>query len=938
MNSHLLHHLEPNSDFYNDAENRSIFSNMVTQASNRQNHMIYQNNNDSLSKSNNVDCRNKTRTITPTFVSQHLRPTRIPSDSVSKCELDICTELSPDMEFENMEVYSLPQGGTIINPNNTLNSHENTTIRQRLVSTRLPPHLYKGNLVRCKDSQSEIPQNNEIYFQNKIHRPKQFGGSNLKPSDQTFVFSDKRSSQKYKNKLGIFQSKNNRKETKTVKVQSSPNKPIASTNEIIDIYDDNTCERRVIDIPNTEPILERKKRVQVTEEIQNYHGREGLRGTQGHCSYEISDLSFENALTKYYNEDSSQLICISPKSTKHDTTDNLESENKNYVEMNIISQPELSENCESLFTKTQDYGQNDESCLTQKETVKSKSSNIPPDKFNRSCQGMENLRLFHNFEVDDLFSSTDGPFENHEPNVVKEIQTCGTKHQIISDKILTQNFDPRRSFQHLFPTPFEQKQEEQNYKGEVQAFHSFEEEKTEPNMLNLLLPENLAKQDQEIKDNLILTDNFDIEGLFTQQNKHQPKSVQIHTSGKLKSNVHSNINNDNLVTPILPKHKTSPHYSNTKTFISETETLNDIPSPIHNKSTKIEVHSVDDGIKMSFSELVVQDTSLVSIKEKKSQIKDKTTSKSMKSHEFRTKLEQKLANRCLDKINEENSTEDTFTLLFENYDTDKLSTHIAAKQEKVSKYFLDTKIQNLKTDAESSKLTESHNKRRIQLNNQDLNYPRIKRKTASDVSTTASDSHPNQVNKTAMMKQATIFDCKKFFSPDSKERIKMKTDSQIQSSNNTKHCLQFDNFKKPQALNNKLNMSTKSTNKQCNTKTTQFNNKTNTLSEQKTDMTSVDGQCSIFQSNYHETNFEKKSAPSKINQTSFNKTQSDKRTWPSDASKLKKKPRFTAPVIASHSTSKVNKLVYETFKGIYNVPSFLIYSFYKKEHFQVPNK
>lgn len=857
-------------------------------------------------------------------MSQHLRPTGIPSDSVSKCVLDICTELSPDMEFEDMEVYSLPQDGTIINPNNTLNSHENTTIRQRLVSTHLPP----------QQTQSEIPQNNEIYFQNKIHRPKQFGASNLKPSDQTFVFSDRRSSPKYKNKLGIFQSKNNRKETKTVKLQSSPNKPIASTNDIIDIYDGNTCERRVIDTPNRELILERKKRVKDTEEIQHCHGREGLRGTQGHCSYEISDLSFENALTKYYNEDSSQLICISPKSTKYDTTDNLESENKNYVEMNTTSQPELSENCESLFTKTQDYGQNYESCLTQKETVKSKSSNIPPGKFNRSCQGIENSRLFHYFEVDDLFSSTDGPFENHKPNAIKEIQTCGTKHQIISDKILTQNFDPR-SFQHLFPTPFEQKQEKQNYKGEVKVFHSFEEEKTKPNMLNLLLPKNLAKQDQEIKDNLILTDNFDVEGLFTQQNKHQPKSVQIHTSGKLKSNVHSNINNDNLVTPILPKYKTSPHYSNTKTFISETETLNDIPSPIHNKSTKIEVHSVDDGIKMSFSELMVQDTSLVSIKEKKSQIKDKTTSKCMKSHKA---LEQKVSHRCLGKLNEENNTEDAFTLLFENYDTDKLSTHIAAKQEKISKYFPVTKIRNLKTNAEYSKLTESHNNRRIQLNNQDLNYPRIKSKTSADVNTTASDSHPNQVNKTAMMKQATIFDCKKFFSPDSKERIKMKTDSQIQSSNNTKHRLQFGNFKKPQALNKKLNKSTKSTKKQCNTKRTPFNNKTNTLSEQKTDMTSVDGQCTIFQSNYHETNFKKKSAPSKINQTSFNKTQSDKRTWPSDASKLKKKPRFTAPVIASHSTSKVNKLVYETFKGIYNVPSFFIYSFYKKEHFQVSNK
>lgn len=839
-------------------------------------------------------------------MSQHLRPTGIPSDSVSKCVLDICTELSPDMEFENMEVYSLPQGGTIINPNNTLNSHENTTIRQRLVSTRLPPQLYKYNLLRCKETQSEIPQNNETYFQNKIHRPKQFGASNLKPSDQTFVFSDRRSSPKYKNKLGIFQSKNNRKETKTVKLQSSPNKPIASTNDIIDIYDGNTCERRVIDTPNRELILERKKLVKDTEEIQNCHGREGLRGTQGHCSYKISDLSFENALTKYYNEDSSQLICISPKSTKYDTTDNLESENKNYVEMNITSQPELSENFESLFTKTQDYGQNYESCLTQKETVKSKSSNIPPDKFNRSCQGMENSRLFHNFEVDDLFSSTDGPFENHKPNAIKEIQTCGTKHQISSDKILTQNFDPR-SFQHLFPTPFEQKQEEQNYKGEVKVFHSFEEEKTKPNMLNLLLPENLAKQDQEIKDNLILTDNFDVEGLFTQQNKHQPKSVQIHTSGKLKSNVHSNINNDNLVTPILPKYKTSPHYSNTKTFISETETLNDIPSPIHNKSTKIEVHSVDDGIKMSFSELVVQDTFLVSIKEKKSQIKDKTTSKSMKSNEA---LEQNVAHRCLGKLNEENNTEDAFTLLFENYNTDKLSTHIAAKQERISKYFPVTNIRNLKTNAENRKLTESHNKRRIQQNNQDLNYPRIKSKTSADVSTTASDSHPNQVNKTAMMKQATIFDCKKSSSPDSKERIQMNTDSQIQSSNNTKHCLQFGNFKKPQALNKKLNMSTKSTNKQYNTKTRQFNNKTNTL-----------------------FNFIKKSAPSKIN-----KTQSDKRTWPSDALKLKKKPSFTAPVIASHSTSKVNKLVYETFKGIYNVPSFFIYSFYKKEHFQFSNK
>lgn len=864
-------------------------------------------------------------------MSQHLRPTGIPSDSV----LDICTELSPDMEFEDMEVYSLPQGGTIINPNNTQNSHENTTIRQRLVSTCLPPQLYKSNLLRCKETQSEIPQNNEIYFQNKIHRPKQFGACNLKPSDQTFVFSDRRSSPQYKNKLGIFQSKNNRKEAKTIKLQSSPNKPIASTNDIIDIYDGNTCERRVIDTPNRELILERKKRVKDTEEIQNCHGREGLRGTQGHCSYEISDLSFENALTKYYNEDSSQLICISPKSTKYYTTDNLESENKNYVEMNITSQPELSENCESLFTKTQDYGQNYESCLTQKETVKSKSSNIPPDKFNRSCQGMENSRLFHNyFEVDDLFSSTDGPFENHKPNAIKEIQTCGTKHQIISDKILTQNFDPR-SFQHLFPTPFEQKQEEQNYKGEVKVFHSFEEEKTKPNMLNLLLPENLAKQDQEIKDNLILTDNFDVEGLFTQQNKHQPKSVQIHTSGKLKSNVHSNINNDNLVTHILPKYKTSPHYSNTKTFISETETLNDIPSPIHNKSTKIEVHSVDDRIKMSFSELMVQDTSLVSIKEKKSQIKDKTTSKSMKSHKA---LEQKVVHRCLGKLNEENNTEDAFTLLFENYDTDKLSKHIAVKQEKISKYFPVTMIRNLKTNAEYSKLTESHNKRRIQLNNQDLNYPRIKSKTSADVSTTANDSHPNQVNKTAMMKQATIFDCKKFFSPDSKERIKMKTDSQTQSSNNTKHCIRFGNFKKPKALNNKLNMSTKSTNKQCNTNRTPFNNKTNTLSEQKTDMTLVDGQCTIFQSNYHETNFKKKSAPSEINQTSFNKTQSDKRTWPSDASKLKKKPRFTAPVIASHSTSKVNKLVYETFKGIYNVPSFFIYSYYKKEHFQVSNK
>lgn len=929
MNSHLLHHLEPNSDFYNDTENLSTFSNMVTQTSNRENHMIYQNNNDSLSKSNNVDCRNKIRTVTPTFMSQHLRPTGVPSDSVSKCVLDICTELSPDMEFENMED-SLPQGGIIINPNNTLNSHENTTIRQRLVSTRLPPQLYKCNLLRCKETQSEIPQNNEIYFQNKIHRPKKFGTSNLKPSDQTFVFSDKRSSSKYKNKLGIFQSKNNRKETKTVKLQSSPNQPTAFTNGIIKINDGNTCERRVIDIPNRELILERKKRVQVTEEIQNCHGREGLRGTQRHCSYEISDLSFENALTKYYNEDSSQLICISPKSTKYDTTDNLESENKNYVEMNITSQPELSENCESLFTKTQDYVQNDESCLTQKETVKSKSSNIPPDKFNRPCQGMENSRLFHNFEVDDLFPSTDGPFENHKPNVVKEIQTCGTKHQIISDKILTQNFDPRRSFQHLFSTPFEQK--EQNYKGEVKVIHSFEEEKTEPNMLNLLLPENLAKQDQEIKDNLILTDNSDVEGLFAQQNKHQPKSVQIHTSGKLKSNVHSNINNDNLVTPILPKYKTSPHYSNTKTFISETETLNDIPSPIHNKSTKMEVHSVDDGIKMSFSELVVQDTSLVSIKEKKSQIKDKTTSKSMKSHEA---LEQKVVHRCLGKLNEENNTEDAFTLLFENNDTDKLSTVIAAKQEKVSKYIPVTKIRNLKTDAESSKLTESHNKKRLQLKNPDLNYPRIKSKTAADVSTTASDSHPIQVKKTAMMKQATLFDCKKFFSPDSKERIKMKTDSQIQSSNNNKHYLGFNNFKKPQALIKKLNMSTKSTNKQCKTKTTQFNNKTNTQSEQKTDMTAVDGQCSIFQSNYHEINFKKKSAPSEINQTSFNKTQSDKRTWLPDASKLKKKPRFTAPVIASHSTSKVNKLVYETFKGIYNVPSFFIYSFYKKEHFHV---
>lgn len=885
MNGHFLHHPGPNSDFYNDAEDQNIFLNMVTQTSNRQSHMIHQNNNHSLSKSNNDGCRN-IHNVSPTFMSQHLRSTDLPPDSVSKSTLDICTELSPDMEFENMEVYSF-QGGIIINPNNTLNNHENTTTRQRAASKLLPPQNYKGNLLRCKETQPELPQN-------KIHRPKQFGTSNLEPSDQIFIFSDKRSSPKFKNKLGMFQTKNIRKETKAVMLQSNFNESIASTNEITNMYHGNACERKVIQIPDREPILESKKRVQVTEEIQNSCGREGLKGTPGHCSYKISGISFENA-SKYYNGKNSQLTSTFPKSTKYDRTENLESENKKYVEINITSQPELSENCESLFTKTQDYDGNYESCLTQSETVKSMSLKISSEKFNGSRQGMENSRLSDDFEVDDLFSSTDGPFENHKPDIVgTDIQTCGTKHQIISDEILNLNFDPRRSFQNVFPTTFEQKQEEQNYKGEVKVVHGFGEEKTEPNILNVLLPETTAKPDQEIKDNSILTDNFDVEDLFTPQNSHHLPSAQIHTSHKLKSNVHSDLH-DIQMNPILSEYKMTPHYRKTKTLNNETVTMNDIPSPTHNKPTKIEVHSVDDGNQMFFSELMVQDTSLVSIEENKPQIKDKTLSKKVKSQKS---LEQNTfsapAHRCFGKLNEEKNTGDAFALLFENYDTDKPPIQLAAKKEKVSKYFPDTKIQTLKTDIETNKLTTSNNKRRIQLNNQDLNYPRTKSKAAVDTSTTASDSLPNQVNKNAKMKQATIFDCKKFFPPDCRERIKTEKDSQIQSSNNTKQCLQFDNFKKPRALNHKSKISTKSTNNLCHFNTPQFNNKTNTLSEQKTDMTSVDGQ----------------------DQKSFDRTQPNKRTWPSDASKQKKKPRFTAPVMVSHSTSKVSKLVCKTFKYI----------------------